>query len=102
VEKSVTFDARLEFGATFRFPVTWSYLTATPPAASPTTVAAPLPKARTLEVVDLPPVKAPPPPPPAIEKTVQTPPLETAAGVVALLPVQNPVPNPVQSPAQRI
>ena len=30
MENSVTFDPSLEYGATFRFPVTWSYLNGTP------------------------------------------------------------------------
>src|ERR1700722_6707793 len=77
VENSVTFDPGLDYGATFRFPVTWSYLTATPdptqtntaPPASPSRSAKPAP-VRTLEVIDLPvkalpvkdlPVKDPPP-----------------------------------------
>jgi hypothetical protein len=42
VENSVTFDPSLDFGATFRFPVTWSYLTRTPnPATPPATQALP-------------------------------------------------------------
>ena len=36
VENSVTFDPRPECGATFRFPVTWSYLTEVPHQARPT------------------------------------------------------------------
>lgn len=35
MENSVTFDPSLDFGATFRFPVTWSYLTRTPNPVNP-------------------------------------------------------------------
>jgi hypothetical protein len=33
VENSVTFDRSLDYGATFRFPVTWSYITLAPASA---------------------------------------------------------------------
>ena len=35
MENSVTFDPSLDYGATFRFPVTWSYVSGAPAQASP-------------------------------------------------------------------
>jgi hypothetical protein len=112
VENSVTFDSSLEYGATFRFPVTWSYLTALPNRvtpnqayANPNPVSPPIPPKsarpapmRTLEVVDVPPAKVEPPPADEPAETVaaaiavEAPAVEATpvAEVVALVPSQKP------------
>jgi len=107
VENFVTFDPGVEHGATFRFPVTWAYLTGEPnpaqsipatPVALKATEPAPV---RTLEVMDLPPLKDSPPMPPAVTaEPVPAPapaePLAVAAAaaaagaVPALVPAQKP------------
>ncbi len=72
MENSVTFDAGLEDGATFRFPVTWSYISSAP---APKTVskASPLP------------LLAPEP---------VSPKMEPPAAVPVLVPVKKPVEPP--------
>ena len=73
----------LEHGATFRFPVTWSYLLDSPSqsvAAKPSRA----PVARTMEVVEAPAALQAPPPPAA-------PPVNN---VVAVIPAKTPLPEP--------
>jgi len=60
VENSVTFDAGLEYGATFRFPVTWAYITSAP-------VAKPVPKPAPIEPIRRPVELQAPAPEPAPE-----------------------------------
>jgi len=90
VENSVTFDRSLDYGATFRFPVTWSYITlapaspktaspqAIPRSAKPVVVPAAAPKpvepiAPTIEVVTTnKPVAVPPMAPKPVEPVAQT------------------------------
>jgi len=96
VENSVTLDPSLEYGATFRFPVTWSYLTGTtnnPAQPLPTTSQKSKPAPiRNLGVVDLPPVEAP------VETRVEPPP--AAIPSVALVPAPKPT-QPQNPPVPR-
>jgi hypothetical protein len=93
VENSVTFDPSLEYGATFRFPVTWSYLTDSPNPVRPNqklTTSAPVPPKSAKPV----PVPAPEvvedlePVPVAASVNVEPPP--APAATAALIPATKP------------
>lgn len=63
MDNSVTFDPSLDYGATFRFPVTWSYLSGAPNPAPPQAIPKSAPR----------PVAVPPPAPKPVEPIVATP-----------------------------
>jgi hypothetical protein len=79
VENSVTFDPSLEYGATFRFPVTWSYLSGAPNQTNPPAAQA-IPKSAR-------PVPVPPPAPKPVEPVVVTMEVATTKPNQALRPV---------------
>lgn len=65
MENSVTFDPSLDYGATFRFPVTWSYVSGAPTQANASpTQAIPRSAAK--------PIPVPPPAPTPVEPVVAT------------------------------
>lgn len=81
MENSVTFEAGLEYGATFRFPVAWSYITAAP---TPETAPKPVPKPA--------PIPLRTPDPEAIQQAVA---IQAPAPVQAKVETPTPVPAPV-------
>ncbi|MCU1334666.1 MAG: hypothetical protein JWO19_247 [Bryobacterales bacterium] len=85
--RTVTFDSSVEHGATFRFPVTWSYLTATPdqPRSNPNQNTTP---ARTPQVVNPPTVAAPAPAPIPAKAKVEPSPIPTPAAEPVAAPIE--------------
>jgi hypothetical protein len=90
----------LEHGATFRFPVTWSYLLDSPrPSVATKTIRAPV--ARTMEVVEAPAAlqATPPPAPPPVNPVVAVIPSTVPAVIPLKVPEMKPSePRPVLGP----
>jgi len=87
----------LEQGATFRFPVTWSYLL-DPPSQSAAAKTIRAPVARTMEVVEAP-APAPSPAAPQVNNVVAVLPAATPAAIPAKVPAKTPPePRPAFGP----
>jgi len=83
----------LEHGATFRFPVTWSYLLDSP-SQSVAVKTSRAPVARTMEVVEPPAALQAPPPPPPVSNVVAVISSATPAGIPVKVPAKTPPSEP--------
>ena len=101
MDNTLTFDPSLDYGATFRFPVTWSYITGTsnPRASSVLTNPAPV---QAISKSAARPIPVPPPAPKPIETLAPTPaatPVVAATPMATTMEVVTTKPNQALKPA---